>query len=442
MTIKVPTSPPQTLMSHPSVKRRAWIVTLLLLAFMLLNFADKAVLAFGGVQIMNDLGISAQQFGLLQSAFFWLFAAGAILVSALTSKINVRWLVSVLMLIWILTMLPMLGPVNFTVLLACRIALGFAEGPAYALATHIVHSWFPPEKRSLPAGVVSAGASIGPLIAAPVLTWVIATWSWHAAFGVLIVVGVLWLVAWLILSRDAPEQQTAESVADDPKAAAALPVQAPLRVLLTTGSVIGIGFLTFFAYWSTTLKVSWLPLYLNQGLGYDTITAGWLIMLPYAVAAAAAIGAGLLSNRLTARGVSRRIARGYLAGGLVVLAGLSMYLFTTIDRGPMQMAFITLAFSMNTAAYAIAFTAIGDVVHPKQRGMVLGCLVAFYSLAGVIAPLLLGHFIGGAADKATGYGQGFSLTGIIMAVGGVLALFLVRPERDLAKIRERVEVSL
>ena len=261
-------------------------------------------------------------------------------------------------------------------------------------------------------------------------------------FGVLIVVGVLWLVAWLILSRDAPEQQTAESVADDPKAAAALPVQAPLRVLLTTGSVIGIGFLTFFAYWSTTLKVSWLPLYLNQGLGYDTITAGWLIMLPYAVAAAARSAPDCSRTGLTARGVSRRIARGYLAGGLVVLAGLSMYLFTTIGQGAHADAFITLAFSMNTAAYAIAFTAIGDVVHPKQRGMVLGCLVAFYSLAGVIAPCCSDTSSAERPTKPTGYGQGFSLTGIIMAVGGVLALFLVRPERDLAKIRERVEVSL
>ncbi|MFC9787000.1 MFS transporter [Rhodococcus sp. NPDC127528] len=441
MTIEAPHRSRAASTSRFAARHRAWIVTLLLLAFMLLNFADKAVLGFGGGQIMTDLGISAQQFGLLQSAFFWLFAVGAVVVGALSSRINVRWLVSALMLIWVLTMLPLLGPVNFTVLLACRIVLGFAEGPAYALATHIVHSWFPPEKRGLPGSVVTAGASIGPLLAAPVLTWVIVTWSWHAAFGVLVVGGALWLVAWLTLSKDAPEQRLASPTVGVPDGVTVPPVQAPLRVLLTTGTVVGIGFLTFFAYWSTTLKVSWLPLYLTQGLGYDPITAGRLITVPYAVAAVAAIGAGLLSNRLTARGVSRRITRGYLAGGLVVLAGLSMYLFTTIGQGPLQMLFVTLAFSMNSAAYAVAFVAVGDVVHPKQRGTVLGCLVAFYSMAGVIAPLLLGHFVGDAADKATGYGQGFAMTGILMTIGGALALFLVRPERDLTKIRERVEVS-
>ncbi|MGW6456502.1 MFS transporter [Streptomyces sp. NPDC055078] len=441
MNPAVPTSSPKPMTSRPAVSRRAWIVTLLLLAFMLLNFADKAVLGFAGGQIRQDLGITPQEFGLLQSAFFWLFAAGAVLVSALTSRINVRWLVVALMVIWILTMVPLLWQVGFAVLLLCRVVLGFAEGPAYALATHIVHAWFPPEKRGLPASIVTSGASIGPLIAAPVLTWVIFTWSWHAAFGVLIVAGALWLVAWLTLSKDAPEQHPTESVVSGPEAAAA-PEQAPLRILLTTGTVAGIGFLTFFAYWSTTLKVSWLPLYLNEGLGYDAITAGRLITVPYAVAAAAAIGAGLLSNHLIARGVSRRITRGYLAGGLVVASGLSMYLFTTIDRGPLQMVFVTIAFSMNSAAYAVAFTAVGDVVHPKQRGTILGCLVAFYSLAGVLAPLLLGHFVGQAADTASGYGQGFALTGLLMTVGGAVAMLLVRPERDLARIRTRVGAEL
>lgn len=419
---------------------KAWTITLLLLAFMLLNFADKAVLGFAGVHIMKDMGLSAQQFGLVQSAFFWLFAAGAIIVGALTTKINVRWLLSAIMLVWIITMLPLLGPVSFTVLLACRIVLGFAEGPAYALATHVVHSWFPPEKRALPAGIVTAGASLGPLIAAPVLTWVIVTWSWHAAFGVLIAAGAIWLLAWAFLGQDPPEQELLDQDAAE-QAQKALPPQTPYRVLLTTGTIVGIGFLTFFAYWATTLKIAWLPLYLSDGLGYDTITAGRLITVPYAVAAFFAIGSGYLSNWLTARGVSRRITRGYLTGGLVVAGGLSMYFFTTMDAGPVQMALITLAFSLNSAAYAVAFVAVGDLINPKQRGTVLGCLVAFYSMAGVIAPLVLGHFVGQATDKVTGYGQGFAITGILMALGGLFAMFLVRPERDLAKISAQVEVS-
>ncbi|SED01336.1 MFS transporter [Rhodococcus koreensis] len=416
----------------PPSRSRAWIVAALLFAFLVLNFADKAALGFAGLHIQKDLGITPQQFGLVQSAFFWLFAVGAIVLGALSSRIGVRWLLAVLMLIWIVTMVPLLGPVSFGVLLACRIVLGFAEGPAYALATHSVHSWFAPEKRALPGGIVTAGASVGPLLAAPVLTWVIVTWSWHAAFGVLIVLGGVWAVVWLIFGKNAPSHTAA---ADGTVELA----EASYRTLLTTGTVVGIALLTFFSYWSTTLKVAWLPVYLSDGLGYDTITAGRLIMLPYAFAAAGAIGAGFLSNWLTVRGVSRRVSRGFLAGGLIVAAGVSMVAFTLLSAGLPQMVFITLAFSLNTAAYAVAFTAIADIVHPSKRGPILGFLVAFYSMAGVLAPLLLGYFVGNATDKITGYGHGFALTGILMTLGGAAATFLVRPEHDAAKLSARTK---
>ena len=416
----------------PPSRSRAWLVTALLFAFLVLNFADKAVLGFAGLHIQKDLGITPQQFGLVQSAFFWLFAVGAIVLGALSSRIGVRWLLAVLMLIWIVTMVPLLGPVSFGVLLACRVVLGFAEGPAYALATHSVHSWFPPEKRALPGGIVTAGASVGPLLAAPVLTWVIVTWSWHAAFGVLIVLGGAWAVVWMIFGKNAPSHTAA---ADGTVELA----DASYRTLLTTGTVVGIALLTFFSYWSTTLKVAWLPVYLSDGLGYDTITAGRLIMLPYAFAAAGAIGAGFLSNWLTVRGVSRRVSRGFLAGGLIVAAGVSMVAFTLLSAGLPQMLFITLAFSLNTAAYAVAFTAIADIVHPGKRGPILGFLVAFYSMAGVLAPLVLGYFVGNATDKITGYGHGFALTGILMTLGGAAATFLVRPEHDAAKFSARTK---
>ena len=200
---ELPTATPSA--AAAGLRRGGWTATFLAFAFMLLTFADKAALGFAGSAVMHDLGITPAEFGVLQSAFFWLFAVGALVVGALSTRVSVRVLLPALMGVWVLTMVPLLFPVGFGVLLACRVVLGFAEGPAYALATHIVHSWFPPERRALPAGVISAGSSVGPLIAAPVLTLVIATWDWHAAFLVLIVAGLVWLIAWFLLSRPSPE---------------------------------------------------------------------------------------------------------------------------------------------------------------------------------------------------------------------------------------------
>lgn len=108
------------------LRRGAWTATFLAFAFMLLNFADKAALGFAGSALMRELGITPAEFGVLQSSFFWLFAVGALVVGALSTRISVRVLLPTLMGVWILTMVPLLFPVGFGLLLASRVALGFA----------------------------------------------------------------------------------------------------------------------------------------------------------------------------------------------------------------------------------------------------------------------------------------------------------------------------
>ena len=68
-------------LDSPSIRRRGWIITLMLMAFMFINFADKVVVSLAGVEIKADLGLTNEQFGTAQSAFFWLFALGAVAVA-------------------------------------------------------------------------------------------------------------------------------------------------------------------------------------------------------------------------------------------------------------------------------------------------------------------------------------------------------------------------
>jgi MFS family permease len=169
------------------------------------------------------------------------------------------------------------------------------------------------------------------------------------------------------------------------------------------------------------------------------VTAGRLVTAPYAVAALAAVGAGFLSNRLIAAGVSRRWARGGLSVAFVVAGGLAMYLFTAVGPGAVQMALVTLAFSLNSAAYGVALTLVADLVRPGHRGAVLGCLVAFYSMAGVIAPLVLGFSIGDGDSVAAGYGHGFAISAVVIVVGGLLSLLFIDPDRDLRRLDRTAE---
>jgi ACS family D-galactonate transporter-like MFS transporter len=69
------TTATQTIQATP---RGAWSMTALLFLFMVVNFADKVVVGLAAVPIMQELGLTPQQFGLLGSAFFLLFSLSAV----------------------------------------------------------------------------------------------------------------------------------------------------------------------------------------------------------------------------------------------------------------------------------------------------------------------------------------------------------------------------
>src|ERR1700757_5302933 len=194
--------------AQPSPKG-AWKITFLLFLFMLVNFADKIVVGLAGVPIMADLKLEPEQFGFLGSSFFFLYSISAIVVGFIVNRVEARWVLLTLGLIWALAQFPMVGTVSFTTLVICRIILGAGEGPAAAVALHAVFKWFPDEKRTLPVAVLSQGSAFGVILAVPALNWVIVNYSWHYAFGVLGVVGLMWVVAWLILGKEGPLVQTA-----------------------------------------------------------------------------------------------------------------------------------------------------------------------------------------------------------------------------------------
>src|SRR6201746_2930270 len=192
-----------TMTTQPTIKG-AWKITFLLFLFMLVNFADKIVVGLAGVPLMTEVKLEPEQFGLLGSSFFFLFSISAIVVGFIVNRIDTRWVLLVLALIWALAQFPMVGTVSFTTLLICRVILGAGEGPAAAVAAHAIYKWFPDEKRTLPTAILSQGSAFGVILAVPALNWIIVNHSWHYAFGALGVVGLMWAVAWIFLGEEGP----------------------------------------------------------------------------------------------------------------------------------------------------------------------------------------------------------------------------------------------
>lgn len=245
----------------------------------------------------------------------------------------------------------------------------------------------------------------------------------------LIVVGLVWLVAWLCYVERQPlrRRPVAEQRVDveaDPNGH----IDVPFLRLLRLPSFWGLSLLSFAGYLITSLKVSWLPAFLGEGLGYQPTTVGWLVTVPYATAVVVLLGSGYLSGRLLARGWSSRAARGYLSAALIVFAGLSMIAFTAVGPGPLQLALVICTFSINSVAFSVAFAAASDFLPQRQRAAFFGCVIAFYSVAGIVAPYVLGLVVQAGPTPAEGYSHGFLVVGIAICVFAVIGGRLLNPE--------------
>jgi ACS family D-galactonate transporter-like MFS transporter len=407
---------------------RAWVIVAMMVVFMMINFADKAVLGLGAGPIMKDLQLTNEQFGQIGSAFFLLFSLSAAAVGFIVNRISTRTVLAVMAFVWALTLMPMLGLIPLWALVASRIVLGAGEGPAYPVALHAVYKWFGNDRRAFPTSLISVGAAIGVGIATPLLTWIILTYSWHVAFGFLGVIGFIWVAVWLVVGKEGPLD------AAQPQAGAAGLDHVPYWALLTSRTFIGVEIAGFAAYWALALAVVWLPSFMIKAGGYSPTSMSWILVLPPMLQVVLSPTVGFISEKLRTNGVSSRVSRALPAAGSVAISGIAMILLAK-STGWVQIPLVMISFAVCSITFAMGPTLVGEISPVKQRGAMLGISNALFSTAGLIAPWLMGHIVDVGANPAQGFRDGFLLAGVLILAGGAIAMALISPEDDLARFQ-------
>jgi MFS family permease len=413
-------------MAVPPTPKDAWKMTSLLFLFMLTNFADKIVVGLAAVPIMTELKLDPEQFGLLGSSFFLLFSVAAVAVGFVVNRIATRWVLLALGLVWALAQFPMVGTVGFATLVICRVILGAGEGPAASVATHAIYKWFPDEKRTLPTAVLYQGSAFGIILAAPALNWVIINYTWHYAFGALGLVGLLWVVAWLMLGREGPLVQTVALAAAEPRI--------PYLQLLTSPTFIGCCAATFGAYWVLSTGLTWFTPFIVKGLGFSQDVAGWISILPWVFGASVVLAIGWISQLMMARGVSTREARGVLGAVPLIVGGMILLPLPHVEGAATQIALLVAGTGLCGSIYVVCPPMIGEFTPVSQRGAAIAIYGAIYTLAGIAAPAVMGRVIQRAAIQTEGYMTGYTINAVIMIISGLLGLLLLWPNTERARL--------
>jgi MFS family permease len=412
--------------------RSAWAMTLLLTGLALINFLDKVVIGVVAVPMVQDLGLDHAQFGLVAGAFFWLFSISTIAVGLISDRVQTRWTLLAMGIAWAVLQIPQAIATSMAALLLCRVLLGAAEGPFMPTTVHALYKWFPDKKRNLPVAIVSQGAGLGLLMAGLLIPLITARYGWRANFLILGAIGAVWSLLWLCFGR---EGNLVSKPVSKPETASTLTTKVarrrPLRNTLTDPSVLCVTLLGFAAYWSLSQLFTWLPTYLEKGLGYPNVQAGRLFALVIIAATPINVGLSWLSQRMLERGVGTRIARVKLISFAFIVSGVIYTLPLLIDLSHMQKVLLmAVGAGLPTVCFAIGPALLAEVVPDAQRGATLAIYTALGSLGGAISPALMGRLVQRGGSLQLAYEKGFATCAILVILAALFALRWLHPERS------------
>lgn len=447
-------------------RQRAWLITALLVLFQMINFADKAVLALVAEPVMAELGLSATQFGFIGSAFFFLFAISGIAVGFLAGKVQTRWLLLIMGASWALLQFPMLFGGGLTTLLITRIVLGAAEGPASSISLTHVQGWFEPCARGFPSSLVASGTMLGPIIAAPILAYIIAhpDWGWRWAFGFLGIVGIIWSILWRCICKEGPyshfyqaQNSAASSIIKSKEAETSRQSIIDFVDQLKPVPIFNVFFSQMFiaallaglgCFWSLGFLTTWAVKYISSTHQFAPEMIAFISSFPWILGAITLALAGYISKVLLQKGQSVHVAFGIVFGLLLLCSGGAFYMLP-FSTGNLNLILITVAagFSM---CFPLATMTVSYSVCPQQRAAVMATLVATASIGGIISPTMVGYLMDQAGyinpvkgaplspqmieNLIMGMNQGFSAIGVYLIVVGILNMVFLNPDRLAKKL--------
>lgn len=166
---------------------------------------------FGIIGIMPAIAkhfqVSIDTAGWLLSGFALTIALTGPFAVLLTSSINRKWMMCLVLFTFVLSnILSAIAP-NFTVLMIARIIPAFLHPVFWAVATVAASKQVEPKDAPKAVSVVLAGLSIATVLGVPITTYIAELINWKASF---IVAGVINLIAFVALMAFVPSMPVTE----------------------------------------------------------------------------------------------------------------------------------------------------------------------------------------------------------------------------------------
>ncbi len=384
---------------------RWWIIGLIFLAT-IINYIDRSALSimWGNENvdgsISKTLGLTKADYGLILNIFMVSYALGQLFSGKLFDKIGTRIGYVVSIGVWSLSTLAHSLVGGFYSLSFFRTTLGLSEAGNWPGAVKSNAEWFPIKERAVAQGLFNAGASIGSVIAAPLIATFFVAFGWKVTFIVIGSLGLLWIIPWMIINKTGVKkhpwitEEEKKYICDGQSKADQIATEdtkgLSLKQILSHRESWAIIMGRFFLEPIWWLFVGWMPIYLFDQYGFDVKEVGMFAWVPYVGAAIGSIVGGYISGKIITKTNSidkgRKIT--ILIGGIIMFIGLlaTVLLASTPER------FVAIVFIV-LFGFQFAIGNVQTIPSDLFSGKSVGSLAGLGGMVGVFSVIIMNFLV-------------------------------------------------
>lgn len=388
------------------VKGLRWVIIALIFIATVINYIDRSALGimWGGEDvdgsISQTLGLTKDHYSYILNIFMVAYALGQLFTGKIFDKVGTRIGYVLSIGIWGISSFLHSTARGFLSISIFRSLLGFSEAGNWPGAVKSNAEWFPIKERAIAQGLFNAGASIGSVIAPPLIAALFVAFGWKVTFMVVGSFGVVWIIPWLLINKAGPKKHPwitedekkyileGQSEADqkDTDEVKGKSLKEILSHKESWAVVVGRFFLEPI-WW---LFVGWMPIYLFDVYGFNVKEVGMFLWVPYVGAAVGSIAGGFVSGKIIAK--TNSIDKGrkttILIGGIIMLLGL----IATVLIGDTAEKFVAIVFFV-LFGFQFAISNVQTLPSDFFGGKSVGSLAGLGGMIGVFSVIIMNFLV-------------------------------------------------
>ena len=391
-----------------------WTICALLFFATTVNYLDRQVLSLLKPTLEVEFNWTNSDYANIASVFQFVYAISMLFAGRIVDKLGTKKGYTWAIIIWsigailhalavpigtgIAAVLGLIGivavPVSIAGFMFSRAVLGFGEAGNFPVAIKATAEYFPKKERSFATCIFNSGTNVGAILAPLSVPWIAKTWGWEAAFVIIGIIGLVWLIFWFryydtpinqkrlskeelaYINSDVVENESAIEKSTEKTAWSTL-----LGFNQTWAFVVG-KFLTDGVWW---FYLFWLPGFLKDQYSMD----GTAIMLPlavlYSITMIGSIGGGWFPIYFINKGYKPFDGR---MRAMLMIAFIPLVVLASQPFGGISFWVPVLLIGIGASAHqawsANIFTTVSDMFPKKAIASVVGIGGMAGGLGGVI----------------------------------------------------------